>query len=537
MTILNLFTGGWGSIVTSILSALASAFNGAVTDVFKAVEGSMIATTTPHLRHSTWFGQVFHAVMVPAFVISMVVLMCAIAEAVLRGEPHEVVRRAFVAPVAVGVAMAAATTIGGAAVGAVNTLSKGVLDASLAHNAATVGLGAIVTAITTTSIDPLITIVLALVAIVALVCVWIEMVLRGVLIYLVFAMVPLAVAGVFWRQTQSWLRRVIDITVALLLTQLIIFTVFAIGIDAVSHLTTGWSAAPLAIGTLVIAAFSLPIALRLAPHTTAAAANFGRSIAHVKQATQTAAGTAGAAATGGTGALAGAGAAGAGGFGAAGASSGGVVDGAGFGAQASSMGTATPVTTAMGASAAGDSAAGDSAPDAWGPFAAPGAESPTPGPTPTPGDPTGGALPAPDGAEAPQPTGGVEGDASGGATVPGAAEGDAAVPDGGYTPVVGPVPGTHAATMRANTAARQAPMNPPDARTRRRAAIAHAVDTMAKTGHAPSAVAAGVTHFVTSHPAGRKATPRPLDATTQTTEDARGPQGPPRASQPTKETA
>ncbi|MHB8290667.1 MAG: TrbL/VirB6 family protein [Acidimicrobiales bacterium] len=331
----DMFKGGWNSIVGTLLSGIESAINTAVRAVVMAIQQGITATTTPHLRGSPWFGPLFHSVAEPAFVISMVVLMCALADAVLHGQPGEALKRAFAAPLLVAVAMLAVTTVGGAAVGMVNAMSGTILRTALGSNhAARDAVAALVTAVISTRAAPILAIALGVITLLAVLALWVEMAIRAVLIYLAFALVPLSLAGVFWSRTQSWVRRIVEIIVALLLSQLIIYTVIALGVDAMSSLHAGYSAIPIALGSLVMSAFGLGIALRIAPHTVASAEHFGKAIGHIKQAATmaatTAASTGAAVATGGAalpvGAAAAAGNATT--IGGLGATSGGIVEGA-----------------------------------------------------------------------------------------------------------------------------------------------------------------------------------------------------------------
>ena len=487
--LLNLFAGGWSSVVTTFLTTIASAISTGVKDIASSVQQGITATTTPHLRGSPWFGTLFHSVAGPAFVVAMIVLLCAIADAVLHGQPGEALKRAFVAPLLVAIAMLAATTIGGAAVGVVNSMSGAILSSALSgRHAGTDAITVLAVAAVGTAVVPILGIALGGIALVAVIALWVELAVRGVLIYLVFALVPLSLAGVFWAKTQSWTKRTIEIIVALLLSQLVIYTFLAIGVDALSALHAGWSATPLALGALSMSAFGLPIALRIAPHTVAAAEHFGKAIGHIKQAGTMAAG----AATGGAGLAASAGAgagAGAGGIGGVGATGGGVVEGAGV--LASSLGSRLGASATSPSPSAGSSSGGIPSSTSPGPLqGASGTGTADVPPVPTGNGQVAGGSPVSDltpvGASGPT-------DGAPGAT-------DTPPGDPGTMP---PPPADEIAAPAAtsNPLTRERPLPAPvqaalAARRHVGQAARAGVVAAAKTGHVPSGVAVGAVHLV-----------------------------------------
>jgi hypothetical protein len=125
---------------------------------------------------------------------------------------------------------------------------------------------------------------LGLLAIVAALFVWIELVVRAALVYLLVALSPLAFAATVWPAARGILRKLIELTVAVIFSKVVIAIAFAVGGAALAGAGTAGAPgagvvdqATASVGTLfagtvifVLAAFSPFVVLKLFPAVEAA---------------------------------------------------------------------------------------------------------------------------------------------------------------------------------------------------------------------------------------------------------------------------
>lgn len=105
--------------------------------------------------------------------------------------------------------------------------------------------------------------------------IWIELTLRTALIYLLAVAIPLAAAGLFWRNTASWTRRTVDLLLAVALSKVVITAVMVLAAAAIGSTPTSASGAvdnlATGIALLLLGTFALPMTMRLVPHVSEAA--------------------------------------------------------------------------------------------------------------------------------------------------------------------------------------------------------------------------------------------------------------------------
>ena len=123
------------------------------------------------------------------------------------------------------------------------------------------------------------TVVIGLVAVIATVLIWIELMVRASLMYLLVAMSPLAFAASVWPAAQGLLRKLIELMIAVIVSKLVISIALAVGVAALGGAggAAGDSAgvgewAAQGLGTLIVgtsivclAAFSPFMVLKLIP--------------------------------------------------------------------------------------------------------------------------------------------------------------------------------------------------------------------------------------------------------------------------------
>ncbi|MGH9015252.1 MAG: type IV secretion system protein, partial [Acidimicrobiia bacterium] len=133
--------------------------------------------------------------------------------------------------------------------------------------------------------------VLGLFCILAALFVWVELVIRSALIYLLIAMSPLVFAAMVWPSTRGMLRRLSEIVMALIFSKVVIAIAFSVGaaalsgIDNAGHADAGFtgevaaSAGTLFSGAVIfcLAAFAPFVLLKLFPMAEAAVAAQGIS--------------------------------------------------------------------------------------------------------------------------------------------------------------------------------------------------------------------------------------------------------------------
>jgi hypothetical protein len=118
---------------------------------------------------------------------------------------------------------------------ATDSLSAGVVQVATGDSISQLGNAILSGAtITTAMSNPAGIILLSLVALVAVVIVWAALMVRKVLIVVSAVFAPLAFAGSVADITASWVRRWIELTVALIVSKLILVLIFVVGLGMVT---------------------------------------------------------------------------------------------------------------------------------------------------------------------------------------------------------------------------------------------------------------------------------------------------------------
>jgi len=110
-------------------------------------------------------------------------------------------------------------------------------------------------------------IIMLIVGCLAALVVWFELIARLAIAYLMMALVPLALAGLFFKGTQSWIKKAVEGIVGVAFSQIIIAVVLALGFSAAlsAGATDSETSAALFLVFMMIATLGLPVALRVAP--------------------------------------------------------------------------------------------------------------------------------------------------------------------------------------------------------------------------------------------------------------------------------
>ena len=247
---------------------------------------AMDSTTTPDF--TTWFAGPWRAMLAVVVWLSIPILFVGVGTAALRGDLTAVLRRGLGAPVlmAVGTAVAVPVTAGvltlvngccgllvDVAIGGNQGFGQGLSHLSDFALSATVASGG-------SGLPGLAAALIVALAGLAALAIWFVLALRGALLYLEVLAVPLALCGLYWGGTAHWIKKLIDLIVATILSQLVITMLMVLAAAdlnknqlAVNGSVTGdMTTLFLAVGFLVLGSLALPMALRHVPAATEHAA-------------------------------------------------------------------------------------------------------------------------------------------------------------------------------------------------------------------------------------------------------------------------
>lgn len=227
---------------------------------------------------AAWFagpGSPYAAVRNIAAVLLVGFVFLGLLQGLVQADPAGMLRRiAGNLPIAVA-GMIVTTAVVGRLLELTDALSDAVLSSSneqALHFLS--GFGANVTSVT----SGFAAVLLGLVAVVAALLLWIELIVRSSLVYLLVAISPLGFAATLWPSARGFLRKTVEILLAVILSKFVIAVALAIGVAALGGAgsTGAGASAPAAagagLGTLLVgavllglAAFSPFIILKLIP--------------------------------------------------------------------------------------------------------------------------------------------------------------------------------------------------------------------------------------------------------------------------------
>jgi hypothetical protein len=166
-----------------------------------------------------------------AVTVAVGLFVIQVMASTIRRDPGGLGRAAkglVVAFVGAGIAIGATNVL----LAAVDALSAGVVQAATGQSLPQLGHAILTGAtISQASSNPAAIIIFAMAALVAVAFVWAALTVRKVLIVISAVFAPLAFAGSLADITASWVRRWIEVTVALIVSKLILVIIFVIGLD------------------------------------------------------------------------------------------------------------------------------------------------------------------------------------------------------------------------------------------------------------------------------------------------------------------
>ena len=284
---LDLITDAAGAVAgwswEQVADGIARWVLGAIAEMINGVLNFLKTTTRPDVTDA-WFsgnGSPYAAVRNVSAVLLIGFLLAGIIQGLVAGDTSGMIRRVGVdAPVAV-LGMIATTVVVDVLLDLTDSLSTAVLGNATGPTLSFIeGFGVGANLLT----GGFSTVVIGLVAVVAAVMVWIELMVRASLMYLLVALSPLAFAASVWPAAKGVLRRLIELMLAVIVSKLVISIALAVGVAALGGAGSAagpepgvgeWAAqglGTLVVGTsiLCLAAFSPFVVLKLIPVAEAA---------------------------------------------------------------------------------------------------------------------------------------------------------------------------------------------------------------------------------------------------------------------------
>ena len=245
------------------------------------VEGTinfLLTSARPNVE-SAWFsgvGSPYATVRGIAVVLLLAFVFLGIIQGLMAGDPGGMIRRVAADLPAAVFGIVTTTIIVGKLLELTDALSAAVLsnsDGQAVHFLS--GFGVAVTSAT----QGFAAVAVGFVAVIAGLLVWVELMIRSVLVYILVALSPLSFAAMVWPSARGVLRRTVELLLAVILSKLVICIAISVGVAALAG--AGTAGAPetgvadpaaasmgtLFVGTaiLAMAAFAPFLVLKLIP--------------------------------------------------------------------------------------------------------------------------------------------------------------------------------------------------------------------------------------------------------------------------------
>jgi|GEM_PF-1167010 len=266
----------FGTGATAALDAMSSwVGSGAAWLIGQA--GSALATSSAVDLTSPWFLSRYHAALAMVAPLALPLLVAAAIHALFRQSPGLLLRAVVIqlplgmvlagaaielATLAIGITDQLCRSISAGTGGSVQSLTTSLAGAVL-NSGGTSGVGA----------PAFIVLLGAVVAALAALMLWIELLLRSAAIYVAVAFLPLVLVTMVWPALSSWSRRLVETLVGLIVAKVVIVMALDMAVGAMGTAAgRGFSTVVAGIALLLLAAFAPFSLLKLLPLFEASAA-------------------------------------------------------------------------------------------------------------------------------------------------------------------------------------------------------------------------------------------------------------------------
>ncbi|HUP70787.1 MAG TPA: hypothetical protein VM142_13380 [Acidimicrobiales bacterium] len=285
---------GWG--FDQVTAGIARWVLGALGSFIEGILGFLATSARPDVG-AVWFSgpdSPYASVRTIAAALMVAFALLGLVSGLLKGDAGGMVRRIAIGLPLTVVAMVATTAVVAKALALTDALSAEVLDPTGSDAASFLGaLGAGAGA----AGGGFAVVVVALIGVVAALVVWMELLVRSALIYLLVALSPLAFATTIWPATKGVARRLVELLAAVIVSKLVVCIALATGVASLAGalgpqrgpdtagVAGGLGGLIVGCAVLAMAAFSPFVVLRLMPLAEAAVVAQGLSRAPIRGAT------------------------------------------------------------------------------------------------------------------------------------------------------------------------------------------------------------------------------------------------------------
>lgn len=279
--------GGLGQDVVSWFGhSISEGIGGFASWAIGGVIHAMQSTTTPDF--TSWFAGPWRAMLTVVAWLSVPILFVGVGTAALRGDLNSVLKRGLGAPVLMAVGTAVAVPVTAGVLTLVNSCCGLLVDVAIGGNQgfgrglshlSDFALWATVASGGSTLPGLAAALIVALAGLAALV-IWFVLALRGALLYLEVLAIPLALCGFYWGGTAHWIKRLVDLIVATVVSQLVITMLMVLAaadlnnsqLSVTGPISGDMTTLFLSVAFLLLGSLALPMALKHVPAATEHAA-------------------------------------------------------------------------------------------------------------------------------------------------------------------------------------------------------------------------------------------------------------------------
>ncbi|HLI59097.1 MAG TPA: hypothetical protein VKV21_05475 [Solirubrobacteraceae bacterium] len=269
-----------GGAIKMALSVLTTSVDAGAAEALR-LTGSMLSSTTSPGLQSSWFSTTYWRVAALSALLTVPFLFAAAVHALVRSDLALLGRAAFgYLPLAlIGVTIAAPlATLLLSATDEMGSIVAGA--AGHADGAALARAASGIVALSAMTGNPMLAFFIGLLALLATIGLWIELLVRAAAVDVIVLMLPLFFAAMVWPARRVWAIRAIETLVALILAKFAIVAVLTLGGAAFGGRSSNLDSTLVGATLIVLAVLSPWALLRVLPlHEVAAAAAGGLSAA------------------------------------------------------------------------------------------------------------------------------------------------------------------------------------------------------------------------------------------------------------------